>query len=404
MAETLLIVDDEDSVRRTFEEWLTGDFPETRVRSAADAASALKVARDEPVDLAILDWNLGGGHNGLQLLEDLQVFRPELVAILVTGYASQATPLQALRMGVRDYFDKSRDLSRTAMRQAVEKQLRLIRPLKHERVVREQLSRFQAAAEEALSYVQASGQAPGADAFAQTVRQALSFLKVVTQSGEAHLVWRVLRGSDSNEHRRRFCATGESSDEPEPPFGQTLAAAALQGPGNCLLVDLAAAQSGWNLKLAPEERRHRQALALALRLDGEVTAIVELFDKPGGFTESEQKLLNAAAPWLADLLRLAASRQETQRLLLEALEAALAAGRTVEGTAAEVSAELRASVTRSLESSALRGLESQDALALAEHLKMLGQRHGSSALRRALSIVNELRRMLDEQQGLEAPA
>ena len=33
-----------------------------------------------------------------------------IVAILVTGFAHQATPLDALRMGVRDYLDKNQDL------------------------------------------------------------------------------------------------------------------------------------------------------------------------------------------------------------------------------------------------------------------------------------------------------
>ena len=35
-----------------------------------------------------------------------------MVAILVTGFAHQATPLDALRMGVRDYLDKNADLNR----------------------------------------------------------------------------------------------------------------------------------------------------------------------------------------------------------------------------------------------------------------------------------------------------
>src|SRR6185295_11748069 len=109
--DTVLIVDDEDGVRRTFQEWLSA-LPNVRVFAVADAESALNLANKESIDLAVLDWNLGSGSDGLQLLEDLAEFQPDLVAILITGFAHQATPLDALRMGVRDYLDKNQDLTR----------------------------------------------------------------------------------------------------------------------------------------------------------------------------------------------------------------------------------------------------------------------------------------------------
>src|SRR5687767_12033692 len=112
MPETILIVDDEEPVRRTFREWLAGSGLSVQVHDVPDAESALKFANQTPVDLAVLDWNLGTGSDGLRLLEDLVEFHPDLVAILVTGFANIATPLDALRMGVRDYLDKNQDLNR----------------------------------------------------------------------------------------------------------------------------------------------------------------------------------------------------------------------------------------------------------------------------------------------------
>src|SRR5262249_37531658 len=110
--EVVLIVDDEEPVRRTFREWLSGAGLGCRVLTAADAEAALALADDQRVDLALLDWNLGAGTHGLQLLEDLTEFNPDVVAILITAYADQATPLDAMRKGVRDYLDKNRDLNR----------------------------------------------------------------------------------------------------------------------------------------------------------------------------------------------------------------------------------------------------------------------------------------------------
>src|ERR1051325_2614897 len=96
--DTILIVDDEEAVRRTFREWLEGAGLGCQVLTAADAEAALVQANRHPIDLAILDWNLGAGNDGLRLLEDLYLFNPDVVAIMVTGYAHQATPLAAMRM------------------------------------------------------------------------------------------------------------------------------------------------------------------------------------------------------------------------------------------------------------------------------------------------------------------
>ena len=97
--ETVLIVDDEESVRRTFREWLQGAGLDCRILTAADAESALREANAHTIDLAILDWALGAGDDGLQLLQDLFEFNADVVAIMITGYANQATPLDAMRMG-----------------------------------------------------------------------------------------------------------------------------------------------------------------------------------------------------------------------------------------------------------------------------------------------------------------
>src|SRR5215203_6186927 len=109
--ETVLLVDDEEPIRKTFGEWLEGARLGVTLLTAADAETALKLANEHVIDLAILDWNLGAGNDGLQLLDDLYEFNPSLVAIMITGYAHQATPLDAMRKGVRDYLDKNQDLN-----------------------------------------------------------------------------------------------------------------------------------------------------------------------------------------------------------------------------------------------------------------------------------------------------
>ena len=94
--------------------------------------------------------------DGLQLLEDLGVFNPDIVAILITGYAHQATPLDAMRMGVRDYLDKNQDFNRDSFLAAVRKQLERIRPAKRERLLHARLVAFREAVQKVVPLVRSA--------------------------------------------------------------------------------------------------------------------------------------------------------------------------------------------------------------------------------------------------------
>src|SRR5260370_12205458 len=155
-AETILIADDEEPVGRTFREWLAGGGLECTILTAHDAESALQLANQQTIDLAILDWALGAGDDGLQLLQDLYEFNPHVVAIMVTGFANQATPLDAMRMGVRDYLDKNQDLSRETFLRAVRRQLEQIGPALRERRLHQSLVVFREAVEKIIPLVQST--------------------------------------------------------------------------------------------------------------------------------------------------------------------------------------------------------------------------------------------------------
>src|SRR5579883_1816766 len=175
-AETILIVDDEEPIRKTFREWLESASLGCRILTAADAESALVQANRETIDLAILDWNLGAGNDGLQLLEDLAVFNPDVVAIMITGFAHQATPLDAMRMGVRDYLDKNQDLNRATFLAAVHRQLERIRPAKRERRLQSSLVSFREALEKVLPLVQSAVALNDPVALPDAVRSLFQFI------------------------------------------------------------------------------------------------------------------------------------------------------------------------------------------------------------------------------------
>src|SRR4051794_15424176 len=221
MAETILIVDDEEAVRRTFRDWLAEADLGCTVLTAADAEEALRHAQATPIDLAVLDWNLGTGVDGLQLLEDLAVFHPDVVAILVTGYAHQATPLVALRMGVRDYLDKSHDLTRDTFVAAVRRQLERIVPAKQQRELNRAQAAFRAAVEQVLPLVRSSAALADPVPLPRAAAALCDFLRQLTGAADAVLLVR------SEEATRAYAADGSPVEGELVPFGRSLAASAL---------------------------------------------------------------------------------------------------------------------------------------------------------------------------------
>src|SRR5580704_685068 len=190
MEDTILIVDDESSVRQTVREWLAQAQLDCDILTASDAESALKIANQHPIDLAILDWNLGSGDDGLQLLQDLAAFHPDIVAIMITGFANMATPLDAMRMGVRDYLDKNHDFNRESLTKAVLKQLDQIRPAKHVRQLHQTLVGFRNAVEQIVPLVQSAATLNDPVPLPAAVRSFVRFLMQVTHARDGLLLAR----------------------------------------------------------------------------------------------------------------------------------------------------------------------------------------------------------------------
>lgn len=72
---------------------------------ATDPASALEVATRSTPDFALVDLKLGEA-SGLSLIEPLRAIRADMRILLVTGYASIATAVEAIKRGADDYLPK----------------------------------------------------------------------------------------------------------------------------------------------------------------------------------------------------------------------------------------------------------------------------------------------------------
>ncbi|MEX1826416.1 response regulator transcription factor [Luteibacter yeojuensis] len=102
----LLIVDDDPTFARVLGRALTSRGFEVISADNADDARAL-TRRHQP-RYCVLDLKLGD-ENGLRLIPELQSLVPDIRVLLLTGYASIATAVEAIKRGAHDYLAKPVD-------------------------------------------------------------------------------------------------------------------------------------------------------------------------------------------------------------------------------------------------------------------------------------------------------
>ena len=399
-ADTILIVDDEESVRKTFREWLQSANLGCRILSAADAEAALVQANQTSIDLAILDWNLGAGNDGLQLLEDLAVFNHDVVAIMITGYAHQATPLAAMRMGVRDYLDKNQGLDRTTFLGAVRRQLERIRPAKRERQMHQRLVAFRSAVQKVLPLVQAAAALNDPVPLTAAVQNLFRFLLRTTGAKDGVLVVRGYEaGREPAEVYRAYGMNGQLLEVGLAPFARSLAGNVVTMQEPCVLHE---PQPSPTMELQPFEKDRRSLLAAPLNVSSNLQAVLELFDKPGeGFGDADRRLVAAAADFGVEMLRQAMAERQTQRVLFDAVGAALEAGDAMTAAASPQAAEplpptVLETLREGLGSNPDAAVDAEEAVRLAEAVRVLALRHGPAAVRHCVRLVESLRTLLDD--------
>jgi len=101
--EQVLVVDDEEELRQAIVEILTVDGFE--VHGVATAEEAEQMLSQTAYDVLITDNNLPG-KQGVELLESTLARYPEIVGIVITGYGTIETAVQAIKKGAYDYLTK----------------------------------------------------------------------------------------------------------------------------------------------------------------------------------------------------------------------------------------------------------------------------------------------------------
>ena len=99
----VLVADDEEGIRDLLRKTL--QLAEYDVDVAEDGRAALERLRVKRYDLLITDLRMPG-MDGLTLIRDVRRLRADLPVIIITGYSTEATAIEAIDLGVQGYLTK----------------------------------------------------------------------------------------------------------------------------------------------------------------------------------------------------------------------------------------------------------------------------------------------------------
>jgi two-component system, response regulator RegA len=100
----LLIVEDDDAFARTLQR--SFERRGWRVLRAASLEDVKVLLVDQEPGYAVVDLKLAGDASGLACVQYLNELDPEMVVVVLTGYASIATAVEAIKLGARHYLAK----------------------------------------------------------------------------------------------------------------------------------------------------------------------------------------------------------------------------------------------------------------------------------------------------------
>jgi DNA-binding NtrC family response regulator len=99
----ILIVDDEDVVRRSFERTLSA--ARHHVKAASGWTQAATLMQGEPFDVVLLDLRMPEV-DGISVLEAIKARWPDSEVIVITGYPTLESAKRAMTLGAYDYLTK----------------------------------------------------------------------------------------------------------------------------------------------------------------------------------------------------------------------------------------------------------------------------------------------------------
>jgi two-component system nitrogen regulation response regulator NtrX len=101
---TVLIIDDEESIRKTLAGVLSDEGYETA--TAASGQEGLDILQEALPSIVMLDISMEPGIDGIETLRRIKEMRPELPVIMITGHGEIETAVKTIKMGAYDFIQK----------------------------------------------------------------------------------------------------------------------------------------------------------------------------------------------------------------------------------------------------------------------------------------------------------
>ena len=118
----ILIIEDEDSIRRVLSKIILNEEGNTQVEEAKDGAEGFDMIQKSDYDLVLCDIKMPK-MDGVEVLQKAQKAKPEIPFIMISGHGEIETAVETMRLGAYDYISKPPDLNRllNAIRNALDK-------------------------------------------------------------------------------------------------------------------------------------------------------------------------------------------------------------------------------------------------------------------------------------------
>lgn len=99
----ILVIDDEEFIRINLKDIFTSENYSVSLASLGE--KGLETIKENHFDLAFLDINLPD-MNGIEVLKEIKKIEPDLLVIVITGFASVESAVNAIKLGAYDYIKK----------------------------------------------------------------------------------------------------------------------------------------------------------------------------------------------------------------------------------------------------------------------------------------------------------
>ncbi|HUC82565.1 MAG TPA: response regulator, partial [Flavisolibacter sp.] len=106
---TLLIIDDERSIRKTLSEILS--FEGYKIDEATDGEEGLKKFKEKTYDVVLCDIKMPK-IDGMEFLQKATETAPDVPIIMISGHGNIETAVEAVKKGAYDFIQKPPDLNR----------------------------------------------------------------------------------------------------------------------------------------------------------------------------------------------------------------------------------------------------------------------------------------------------